>query len=582
MLDGPFVMPPSWSTGARAALAGLTALVAIHCSSGDDAPAPSDTTTDNHPGSLVITSPARAAFIEQTNAPIDVTGTGATPALTIDGAPAQVAPDGSFHATVKPVVGLNLIEAVDQDSHLETPFLYGHFRKATDAVDHGVAVDLGANGMAGAAKAPETNMSALVNQALTDVDLLASVKGQTLSGSAPANGSWKYKVTGGKYSGVTVALTPRAGGVHATVVVKNVEIDGTLTVSYYGASHSGPVTMTASAANVVGDLDLALATSGIDAKMPSATTTLDGFKYDSGNSGLPCCVDDAMTNYLKPKVEAALHDQVQKQVPASVSGALGGLKIASTIDLSAAGVTPPVAMNAHVDGVDFDPAGGSLTAALLFGTSFSGDQPGTKAPGWLELGAAAPSNDHKAPMALSVSFDTVNQVFFTVWGSGALKRTLPDASLITSIQLDPKLPPLLLAASDGTLEVALSELVFQAKLHETPFTAAVTIVQGVAPRLDATNGTNLVLDPKGDPKLSITWLAADGLPDGTRSLIEAAAKDQLTHVLKPVAIPLPTMALDRLGTAFTGKALALNSPALAVDAPGARIGISGGMLLQGK
>ena len=565
---------------ARALFVGVSALFALHCGGGGGGDTGNGgASTDNHPGNLVITSPARAAFVPATSGSgagsIAVTGTGATPALTIDGAPAQVGPDGSFHATVKATPGLNLIEAVDGDSHLETPFVYGRFRKSTDAVEQALGIEIGAAGIGGAVTAPHTTLTALVNEALAGVDLLASVKGETLTGSAPVGGSWKYQVSSGKYAGVTVSLAPRDGGLDASVVAKNVEIDGTLTVSYLGHSTSGPVKMTATSATITGDVQLSVDASGVKAAMPAASAALQGFHYDSGNAGFPCCVDSVMTSVLQPKVESGIKDAVEQKVPAALSGAMSGLKIAGDLDLSPFGITPPITIAAHVDGVDFSEGGGTLTASLLFGSTFPPDRPGAKAPGWLALGAA-PASEHRAAIGISVSFDVVNQVFFTMWGSGALARGLPDAAPVTDLTLDPRLPPLLSPTPTG-MQIAIGELVFDGKLHDAAFSVAVTLFQDVTARAD---GDTLSLDPKGEPKLSFTWLTADGLPDATHSLLEAAAKDQITKVLKSVSIPLPTLALDKLGSGFGGQTLALDAPTLAIDPATARVALSGGMTVR--
>src|SRR5690606_13563442 len=114
-------------------LAASIALIA--CSSEEPRGGGEDGIVENVPGSLVITSPARGAFIDEQSGPVIVRGTGATKALTIDGTPAKVAPDGSFEAVIEPKRGLNLVLAVDGESRLESPFLYGKFLPADRPVE---------------------------------------------------------------------------------------------------------------------------------------------------------------------------------------------------------------------------------------------------------------------------------------------------------------------------------------------------------------------------------------------------------------------------------------------------------------
>src|SRR5262245_23318956 len=88
--------------------------------------------TENHPGDLVITSPARAAFIDKkTGLNITVSGKGATKNLTINGNRVAPAADGSFTTTIPATEGLDLIRAVDGEHSVDVPVLYGSFKAAT-------------------------------------------------------------------------------------------------------------------------------------------------------------------------------------------------------------------------------------------------------------------------------------------------------------------------------------------------------------------------------------------------------------------------------------------------------------------
>src|SRR4051812_15326276 len=90
---------------------GITlAVFGLRCSSEEPPRAP-DNIVENEPGALVITSPARGAFLVDDGKAVEVRGTGATPGITVNGAAAEVAPDGSFRTTVKPSPGLNLVIA---------------------------------------------------------------------------------------------------------------------------------------------------------------------------------------------------------------------------------------------------------------------------------------------------------------------------------------------------------------------------------------------------------------------------------------------------------------------------------------
>src|SRR5690348_8380653 len=91
----------------------MTAAQLPGCAGDPPTDAPEDSIVEGHPRTLVIGSPARAAFIEASNQPVVVRGKGATAALTVNGEPADVAPDGSFRAQITPKVGLNVVVLAD-------------------------------------------------------------------------------------------------------------------------------------------------------------------------------------------------------------------------------------------------------------------------------------------------------------------------------------------------------------------------------------------------------------------------------------------------------------------------------------
>jgi hypothetical protein len=104
--------------------------------------------------------------------------------------------------------------------------------------------------------------------------------------------------------------------------------------------------------------------------------------------------------------------------------------------------------------------------------------------------------------------------------------------------------------------------------------AAITILQDVVPSGDH---DALVLTPKGEPTISVTYLSDDNGPGA--DLIAAAAKDQLGKLLKPFRIPVPKFALDKLGAGFAGQSLAIDSPNVSIDKKSGRLGASGVMMI---
>jgi hypothetical protein len=552
------------------------ALLGVHCASEKPAPQPTADVSENHPGSLVITSPARAAFIEgEANAPVEVRGTGATGALTIDGQRADVAADGSFHATVNAKTGLNIVVAVDGASRLETPFLFGHFAPANTPVAQAVALDIGAHGINDAA--PATSLSSILSTVLTSQDLTKVLQGKSFSGKV-LGATWTYTIAKAAYADAVVDLSPQRKGLGVKAALNDVAIDGTLSMEVLSKTISGKVTLRAEKASIAGDTELSVkvAEGALEAAMPSAEAHLDGFHFDSNNVGFPCCVDSIVSDFLEPKIEEAIRDQIKKLIPGTIALTLDGVGLPKELDLAAAGIEPPIPITTRFDGGAFELDGVALTASVLFGGAPAPRTPGAKAPGWLKQGQPIGVAQRAEAFGVSFSFDAINQLFFAAWGTGSLTRTIPNAPAVHDLKIAPALPPILTLTEDGVLRVAVGELVVEGVLANAPFTAAISASQDVAP---GTEGNNLVLTPKGEPTIAITWLEANEVSKTARTIIADVVKDQLTKFLKPFTIPFPAIPLAKLGPSFDHQTLTIVSPTLAIDRAAACISVAGTMAL---
>jgi hypothetical protein len=553
-------------------LAVTLAAAATACSSEDPAPATDPAVVESHPGTLVMTSPARAAFLEDDgSAAIEVSGTGATSALTINGERADVAADGTFHAKVKPQRGLNLVVALDGESRLETPFLFGHFLPAGTPVAHAIALDVGAFGIS--APAPAASLESVTNLALAKRDLIGAFKGQSFGGTV-TGATWTFAVTGGSNGEATVTLAPVAKGLGVNAAVKDVIVDGRLSIHALGLTYARDVRVTAGSTVVTGDVAIALddATHALTAAMPAAEAKIADFRFDTDNAGFPCCVDTILTGFIKPKIEAAIGDGLREQIPSAVKVTLDGLGLPKQLGFAAAGVAVNVPIATRFDGASFDMNGGTITASALFGGAFAAGTPGAKAPGWLALGRPYSEAATRAPvLGVSFSIDAINQLMFAAWGNGSLSYTAPAP---LSAQLAPSLPPVVAITDAGALRLGIGEILVQRVGADHPI-AGVTLLQDVVANGD---GDALVLTPKGEPTISVTWLTDDSVGSGS-NLIAAAAKDQLGKLLKPFRVPVPKFALDKLGGGFAGQSLAIQAPTVVVDKATGRIGAAGKLAL---
>jgi hypothetical protein len=546
----------------------------MHCSGDDESPnmgSAINTSTEQKAGNLVFTHPERGAFVEQTQEPLQITGTGATPALTINGQPATVAKDGTFTATMQPTPGLNIIKATDGEFGADSAFLYGHFVKLSEPLPQGIALNLGAKAISGAD--PVASLSSVSNLYLKGrTNLLEALKGQKFSGSkGPA--SFDATITGIKNGNTTLALTPVAGGLNVVVTMRDINATASVTGKAIGVSVTRPATARTTAV-MTGVAKLSLVNGAIKAAIPSASTRLDGFSVDI--SGLPGGLDGIVADKIRPVIENGASQYVKAEVPKLINLTLDGLGLPKEIDLKALEIAP-MPLATQFDGVDFTTTGGTLTASVRFGaTEYNGGQPGVRALGWLEV-SKAPSGNRPDSAAASISMDTFNQLLLAVWGGGSLQRPVPDTGPVAGLRINPLLPPVVLPGeAPGTLKIALGEVGIEGTLNGAPFTAAVSLIQDVAPSIE---GTDLLVTPKGEANLSVTWLKADDIPDTLRKVVVGVAKDQLGTFLKSLRLPIPSIALGALGGGFANQALRLDAPQINVDAATARIDVVGTLKL---
>lgn len=529
----------------------LAASLALVACAGDEPKTGDENVVENVPGALVITSPARASFVESKSGPVVVRGTGASKALTIDGNAVRVAADGSFEATIEPRPGLNLIEAVDGESKLEVPFLYGEFLPANQPVSNAIAIDIGAQGLSAAA--PAASLTTIVNLALEGRDLIEAMRGKSFSGNV-LGGAWSFALTGGSHAKATASLESAARGPMVSASARDLVIEGNM---QFG-SLTRAVRITSSEAKISGVVELSVKDGVLGAAMPDADIDLPGFRIDSGNG----TIDQVVSLVVRPIIESVLAGAIKNQIPNMVKLTLDGIGLPKELDLSAMGLEAKVPLSTKFDSVAFDPSGGTITIATLFGGA-----PAANAPGWLELGGTFTPGMGRAPsFGASFALDTVNQLFFAAWAPGTLSFTAQG------MKLTPGLPPVLTIDNTGTLEVGIGELIVQ-RDGGTPM-CAVTALQ----KIDLTaDGDALVLAPKGDPKLSLTWMS--GQRNALLEAIVDAAKGQVTKLLKPIRIPMPKMSLAKLGAGFADQSLAITDAKIVVDRTRGRVSAAGSMSL---
>jgi hypothetical protein len=571
-----------WRPLRRSTFVAALSLLVAGCTSEAVAPidlAPAEPIVEeNEPVALVILTPRRGAFIEASEGDtVVVKGVGAAPGLTINGEPVTPNEDGSFTTTVTAERGLNLIRAVDDDGSLDVPFLFGDFASPSKELAGALTVRLNASGFK-SSDPKNVTLTRLAQLALDDVDLLASLKGQTFSGTF-TGGSWSFKVSSTSYDDAKVSFSPRTGGASFQASVANVRVNGTLTVKVL-FTKTDAATIGLDAATVTGNVDASLSASGaLSTKGSGVTTALSGFSYDSDNAGFPCCVDWILTQVMQGNVETAVRDNVKKVLETKVGVALNELGLPSSIDLSATGFPAKIGIKQRFDAASFTSTGAQLSVRAHFSAKVDANDPGADAPGWFELGSKPLQVSTASPIGLTVSLDALNQALHAAWAQGGLVRTLEDVPTLGEVKLSPALPPVVQLTPDGRLVAAVGEVVVDGTLAGKPVRAALSVVDEITPTLDGKAG-KLTLVTSEQPVVSLTWLEAEHVAPAVRDMVKSMALSQVPKFLAPIELPLPGIPLAAIAPSQASKMAAVGpSATLKLDPKANRAAVQGSLVL---
>ncbi len=528
--------------------------------------------------SLVITSPARGAFLSaNAEGSVLVEGRGASAGLTINGAAVEVAADGTFRRPVAATPGLNVVRAVDGDDEVGTPFLYGTFAPKGESAAGAVVARVNAAGLAADSSAG-VGLSALLAQVLAS-DATAGV----LVGQEFDSFGLRVTIDEAAFEAAEASLAPRAGGLRATILLKNVVLRGP------AQFHLGPiptptfhVTMTTDA-RVEGDVDVGAAPGGgVTVTMAAApkVTLSDPIRFDTS---IPVPGIDqaaqAAVNFFRGRIEEAIATKVEQTVSSVLNGVLGNLTLGGQVDLRPR-LDVTLDVSGRLDGAGFDPAGGFLSLAGRVDAPFPAGGPAEGAPGWLRLAGPPGAFDAAPPFGVSLSADVINQALYSVWGANALALGFENVPVVGALKLDPKMPPVVTVKPDGSgLRLGVGELAIDTQLNGTTLKAALSASADVTLAIDP-DGSALRLAPVGAPDLSITWLEGGAIDEGLKAFVEKAAREYLPSVIPPVAVPLPSIPLGAL-PGLEGKSLGLAEGAeLRFDGASSRLTIYGDFVLR--
>jgi hypothetical protein len=175
-----------------------------------------------------------------------------------------------------------------------------------------------------------------------------------------------------------------------------------------------------------------------------------------------------------------------------------------------------------------------------------------------------------------------------VWGQNGLVRTVYPAKDFKVFKLDavvasPRLPPVLVPAAGGRMQVSLGDVVVTSAVHtwifDGPMQATVSAVVDVTLDVDPQNGA-LRMKRAGKPALrldvnDLLGLVPDALLAPLSEALQAIAPTVVEKLVTPIEVPLPRLPLAKL-IHGSQASLGLAPPvSVSVDSSAKRVNLSG-------
>ena len=502
------------------------------------------------PATLVVTSPARGTTTTASTVTVAGTVTGDGVKVTIDGADAPVAADGSFSATVPVTAGIAILQTAATDAN-------GTELTDVRAVLAGpLAPSDGTHASSLAARASATALTAIGNAVAADAKTVDyTTAAQALNPVYDNTGCLGavIDITSISLSNVGVTLAPQASALATNVTISNlvVKLHADYEVACIGGSTD--ITVTSTAAHIAGDLGASVSGGALATTLPAVTVTLDGF--DLQVSGVPSEIVDLFNSHVQTAVQNALASMIQSKVPPIANGKLAGLVTSgfSTTLLGAATklTIAPSAASITADGLyvaadaKVDVTGGGSGMFLT-----------TQSP----VSPALVASTHGLGIALSC--DLANDLLAGLWAAGAFDKSVPIADLsIGAVLLDQKaaqvalklsLPPTASADGSGALQLALGDALVDVEDGSGNLLQQIALSLSTGLSATAQNGQIAlalgtptvyaqVLEQSSDGSPRLTDAQVAGLVSGVWGIVGTQASSALAK------LPLPSLAGVQLG-----------------------------------
>lgn len=397
-------------------------LLALGCSSGSSSD--DDGITDEGDGgdgstfegapSITITSPERGTVSTTDSVEVSgtVTGSSAITQVTINGATAQVGSDGRFSANLTLGEGITIIETVARDDQNREStdargVLAGNLVEQSVPVTEGLVANMSGTAM--------TGLSDMIQDLANNTDFTAPATAlNPVVDTGDSCNSAKVFVNTVSHEGVDVGAGPVAGGISADVSVRNLRVTGRVTFRAVCVSGSADFTITADGFNLTGTVTPTLDAGNINVGLNGVNNSFSGFSIDV--SGIPGFVESLFSGQVRDQLQSILRDAITGMVPALANDFLSDF-LADSYSISLLGQT--ISLSVTPSSMDWTEQGGTI----VLDTSSTVD--GADA---LYLSSPRPRpNDAdlaSTGLRIAVADDVLNQLFASIWASGALDMTV--------------------------------------------------------------------------------------------------------------------------------------------------------------
>jgi hypothetical protein len=529
---------------------------------------------------LAVDAPPRAAFLGA--GPVEVAGRGVAgdaplTRLTVNGVEQPLGADGSF-AAAQPlgpglhIFGVRLEDAAGERAVDGRAVIVGEVREPGVSIPGAAWVQLGPALLDD--DAPDRDdVAGIAEAVLADPALAGALVGVPLPTSmaviTPTAASW---------GAVAVDLVPGDGVLAAELSLAGLQVDVDVDdiIGYEWLS----TTATAWADAV--ELSLVLQPAGgARVEVTEVEAAVDGFAV--AVDWFPDFLEDDLAIWLEDSVQQAIVDEAGPRVAALLSDFLAGFAVDTTFETG-------ISLSAEVAEVALAPEGLRFSVDVAFSGPVGIALP--VGAGSLRTPGPAPAFPAGAPFTVLADDDTVNQLLFAFWASGAMSGlrfdeagliALAGANLppplgpVQALSLDLGLPPVLspptVAGQDADLSLGELRIGFlRTDGAETDVSASVRT--GGTVGFDAAGALALSLDQR--PAQMVLEVGVVQSPPG----LDPGDIAALVRLLVPpllagagAALPAfeaPTVDLGAVSglDALAGVELGLASPALRVDAGG--------------